>query len=333
MDGDITWDFETGSTNGWMKTGTAFNHQPTYGDNPTARRRGQPSKHIGNYWIGTYEKYQGYASQTQGSIQGDDPIGTLTSNVFTIPSGSLSFLVGGGSSFQTRVELLIAGNRVLYVSGRNTETMHRVTWNLNPWAGQQGQIRLVDNASGGWGHINADDFRFSHSAPPPPPVGSGWVEPPGVSGNVHHLFRNVPKQNSDNFKFNRYHPVRIATNIFDKTPYHMTKQYNGTVTVHGNQKVILSGNAAGTKSWFVDNFILFELSIPGWTNRFVIGVVDPVTYNGMGVPHIGPSGFTFSPGSLNLASQFPKGVPVNIRVSALDYGVFGRVTDVYLIVK
>ena len=164
LGGDITWDFETGSTNGWVKTGTAFNHQPTYGDNPTARRRGQPSNHIGNYWIGTYEKYQGYTFQTPGSIQGDGPIGTLTSNVFTIPTGSLSFLVGGGSSFQTRVELFVSGNRVLSVSGRNTETMHRVKWDLNPWAGQQGQIRLVDNASGGWGHINADDFRFSHSS-------------------------------------------------------------------------------------------------------------------------------------------------------------------------
>ena len=166
----LTLDFETGRTNGWTKTGTAFNYQPTYGDNPTARRRGQPSKHIGNYWIGTFEKYQGSGSQTPGSVQGDGPIGTLTSNVFTIPAGSLSFLVGGGSSFQTRVELLVSGNRVLSVSGRNTETMHRVKWDLNSWAGQQGQIRLVDNASGGWGHINADDFTFSYSTPPQPDV-------------------------------------------------------------------------------------------------------------------------------------------------------------------
>ena len=160
----FTLDFETGRTNGWTKTGTAFNHQPTYGDNPTARRRGQPSTHVGNYWVGTYEKYQGSGLQKPGSIQGDGPIGTLTSNIFTIPSGSLSFLVGGGSSFQTRIELLVSGTRALSVSGRGTETMHRVKWDLNPWAGQQGQIRLVDNASGGWGHINADDFRFSHSS-------------------------------------------------------------------------------------------------------------------------------------------------------------------------
>ena len=159
---NITLDFELGNTNGWTKTGTAFNHQPTYGDN-TGKRRGQPSKHIGNYWIGTYEKYQGQTSETPGSIQGDGPKGTLTSNAFTIPSGSLSFLIGGGSGSQTRVELLVAGDSVLQASGRNAETMHRVEWNLNPWAGQQGQIKIVDNASGAWGHINADDFIINDS--------------------------------------------------------------------------------------------------------------------------------------------------------------------------
>lgn len=161
----FTLDFETGKTNGWIKTGTAFEHQPTYGDNPTARHRGQPSRHAGKYWIGTYEKYQGHGSEKPGHVQGDGPKGTLISKVFTIPPGSLSFLVGGGSSSQTRVELLVEGKSVLQVSGKNTETMHRVKWDINQWAGKQGQIRLVDNASGGWGHINADDFRFSGSIP------------------------------------------------------------------------------------------------------------------------------------------------------------------------
>src|SRR5512139_1033605 len=53
--GNTTWDFETGDLRGWHATGTAFNNQPTYGDNPTARHRGQPSRHQGNYWIGGYE--------------------------------------------------------------------------------------------------------------------------------------------------------------------------------------------------------------------------------------------------------------------------------------
>ena len=137
-----------------------FDCQPTLGDNPTARRRGQPSKHQGKYWIGGYEKYQGKPGQKPGTVQGDGPQGTLTSPPFTIPSGTLNFLIGGGGSFRTRVELIVSGKRVLHASGRNTETMRRVEWDLSPYAGKTGRIRIVDKSSGGWGHINVDDFRF-----------------------------------------------------------------------------------------------------------------------------------------------------------------------------
>ena len=162
-----TWNFEAGNLQGWIKVGNAFNAQPTYGDNPTARHRGQPSNHEGRYWIGSYEKYQGLPGQKPGDIQGDGPTGILRSPNFTIPSGTLSFLVGGGSSFKTRVELIVSGQRVLHVSGKNTETMHRVKWNLTPFAGKAGHIAIVDEASGGWGHINVDDFKFFRSTPGP----------------------------------------------------------------------------------------------------------------------------------------------------------------------
>jgi hypothetical protein len=166
----FTLDFEEGNLRGWTRTGDAFNFQPTFGDNPTARHRGQPSRHHGNYWIGTYEKFQGLQIQNPGDTQGDGPQGTLISPPFTVPSGQLSFLVGGGSSFQTRVELIVSGRRAYFASGRNTETMHRVTWNLTPYARQTAQIRIVDEASGGWGHINADDFRFIGVGQPPAQV-------------------------------------------------------------------------------------------------------------------------------------------------------------------
>ena len=52
-------DFETGDLTDWEKTGTAFDFQPTWGDNPTARNRGQPSEHQGDWWLGLAEKYQG----------------------------------------------------------------------------------------------------------------------------------------------------------------------------------------------------------------------------------------------------------------------------------
>ena len=101
-----------------------------------------------------------------GSAQGDRPTGILTSPTFTVPRGALSFLVGGGSAFTTRVELRVLNQiegpiQVESASGQNTESMRRVQWDLSQHVGKQAQIRIVDDASGAWGHINADDFRFS----------------------------------------------------------------------------------------------------------------------------------------------------------------------------
>ncbi|MBV5259760.1 hypothetical protein FLX56_15190 [Synechococcus moorigangaii CMS01] len=157
----FTLDFETGDLRGWTQTGDAFQFQPTLDDNPTARDRGMPAQHQGRYWIGTYEKYQGKPGETPGEIQDDGPQGTLTSSAFTIPGGALSFLIGGGSSADTRVELLVDGQVMLQTSGQDTETMERTTWDLAPFQGKTGVIRLVDQSSEPWGHINVDDFRFS----------------------------------------------------------------------------------------------------------------------------------------------------------------------------
>ena len=37
--------------------------------------------------------------------------------------------------------------------------MARVTWDVIEFYGQKAQIKLVDNSSGGWGHINFDDLK------------------------------------------------------------------------------------------------------------------------------------------------------------------------------
>ena len=162
-----TWDFETGDLRGWQATGTAFASQPTFGDNPRARQR-ETASHQGSYWIGTFERFPGPGRLPAGSAQGDRPQGTLTSVPFDIPGGNLSFLIGGGSSRQTRVELLVldpieGSIRVLSASGNNSETMRRQVWDLTPHAGKRGRIRIVDESSAGWGHINVDDFRFPPS--------------------------------------------------------------------------------------------------------------------------------------------------------------------------
>ena len=101
-----------------------------------------------------------------GTSQGDRPQGTLESQAFEIPPGPLSFLIGGGSAFATRVELIVIDQiegeiRMLQATGNDSDTMRRITWDLTPHAGRRGRIRIVDASSDDWGHINVDDIRFA----------------------------------------------------------------------------------------------------------------------------------------------------------------------------
>jgi hypothetical protein len=135
-----TWDFETGTLAGWTATGTAFNTQPTYGDNTAARpvySRTVPAGAAapqddplmstlftdipgaseyaglrGTYWIGTYEN-RPTAGDAPGGVQGDSPMGTLESDPFRVDGDWIAFLVGGGCRItDTYVELLVDGGLV-----------------------------------------------------------------------------------------------------------------------------------------------------------------------------------------------------------------------------
>ena len=149
-----TLDFESGDLRGWKKTGTAFDGQPIEGDTIAARGR-EASLHAGKFWIGGYEKL------------GDAATGTLTSNAFTVEQRWASFLVGGGGSSETRVEIRAAdGDALLFkTSGANYESMQRVVADLGKQKGKKAYLVLVDESAGGWGHLNFDDFRFHAEQP------------------------------------------------------------------------------------------------------------------------------------------------------------------------
>lgn len=155
-------DFEMGNLTNWTADGNAFEFQPTKGDNPTARgRKSQPSKHQGEFWIGTFEKYQGKAKQRPGRTQGDKPTGTLTSVLFEIKADKISFLVGGGKhKDREMVNLVIDGQTILSATGKRKETLKPAVWDVASFKGQIAQIVIKDSHSGGWGHINVDDFRY-----------------------------------------------------------------------------------------------------------------------------------------------------------------------------
>jgi len=173
---NFTLGFEKGDLRGWhvvRGTGNAFRCQPTRGDAPRARKR-ETANHHGQYWIGTFEcnnkkNSVRHRSQSRSGIQGDRPKGILRSANFRVPRAFLHFRVGGGNTRATEVQLYIHNGtgefkeRIrFYESGRNSETMHEVKWDLRPYAGETAHIQIVDMSSKGWGHINVDYFRFNY---------------------------------------------------------------------------------------------------------------------------------------------------------------------------
>ncbi len=139
--GDLIADFEGGTLPaGWRVSGSAFGSGPVSG---ALEGQNHVSGHLGR---GLMNSFHG----------GDASTGTLTSAPFTVTRPYLSFLIAGGSTYLTRLELLV-GNQVLHhASGDDTETLKWKFWDVSALVGQQAVLRAVDEAKGGWGHINLD---------------------------------------------------------------------------------------------------------------------------------------------------------------------------------
>lgn len=151
----LNLDFEDGTLRDWAAEGAAFRQQPIKGDTVSPRRADMRSQHQGNYWIGTFE------------IEGDAPQGTLTSAPFKVTQPYAAFLVAGGSHPNTRVELVrMDNNQVIFkTSGNDSENLLPVVVDLKEQQGKEIFIRVIDKESGGWGHINFDDFRLYAQRP------------------------------------------------------------------------------------------------------------------------------------------------------------------------
>lgn len=149
--------FEAGTLKDWTASGEAFAKQPIKGPIDAKRPfgEGKRSEHVGEFWIGGYE------------ILRDAPKGTLTSVAFKVTQPWASFLIGGGSLPGTRVEIVTKDDgKVIHTArGSNRENMARSIVDLRKFAGREIFIRIVDDETPGWGHVNFDDFVFHSDAP------------------------------------------------------------------------------------------------------------------------------------------------------------------------
>ena len=151
-------DFEKKDYGKWTMQGTAFGKHPAKG---TLQNQNPVSGFKGKGLVNTF-------------YQGDKTRGTLTSEEFTISRHFINFLVGGGGHPEkTCINLVIDGKVILTATGRNNERLAWHSWDVKRFEDKTAQIVIVDNATGGWGHINVDQIEFAdkpHADDPVPMV-------------------------------------------------------------------------------------------------------------------------------------------------------------------
>ena len=162
-------DFEAADYGGWKVEGEAFGKAPAKG---TLSGQMHVSGFEGKGLVNTF-------------LGGDGPTGTLTSPEFPIERDYIKFLIGGGGhQGKTCMNLLIDGEVVRTAAGPNkkpggSEFLNWENWDVKEYKGRKAVLQIVDQASGGWGHINVDQISQSNTKAKkkPAPAPKGTPEP------------------------------------------------------------------------------------------------------------------------------------------------------------
>jgi sucrose-6-phosphate hydrolase SacC (GH32 family) len=190
-------DFEGDTYGDWKTTGTAFGTGPAHGTLPHQM---------------TVEGFagRGLVNSFNG---GDGSTGTLISPEFRLKRKYLSFLIGGGGwEGKTCLNLVIDGKTVRTATGPNTkpggsERLDPSGWDVSEFAGQTAHLVIVDDATGGWGHINVDQIIQTDN---PPPIAAKLVANESREITVTNHWLNFPVGNRA--------PKRVITISVDGQP-------------------------------------------------------------------------------------------------------------------
>jgi beta-fructofuranosidase len=149
-EGDILInDFEAPDYGPWRVEGEAFGQRPAQAN---VRPRNRVTGHLGEGLVNTF-------------LGGDLPTGKLTSPPFAIERNHINFLIGaGGHEGKTCMNLIVDGRIVRSTAGPalknldGQEVMDWADWDVAELKGKQATLQIVDDHSGGWGHINIDQI-------------------------------------------------------------------------------------------------------------------------------------------------------------------------------
>ncbi|HJQ78521.1 MAG TPA: glycoside hydrolase family 32 protein [Lacipirellulaceae bacterium] len=187
-------DFEDDSYAPWTVTGEAFGTGPARGTLP-----GQ--MHV--------DGFRGKAL-ANSFVSGDDTTGILASPEFRIARNYMTFLIGGGKDEEKlALQLLVDGNVVRSATGPNekpggSEVLALEFWDVSEFAGKAATLRIVDNATGGWGHINVDHIVQTDTKP------KGFVKDAERAFTAPARYLHIPIKNGA--------PKRVVTLLVDGKP-------------------------------------------------------------------------------------------------------------------
>ncbi len=225
-------DFEMGTLTGWTVDGDAFLVQPTKGDNTLARQR-ESANLQGTWWIGGYEKFNG-TQGAPGATAGDSLTGTLTSQEFTIKRPYITFRIGAGNlPGEVGVKLLVDGKSLELATGVDEETMITHSSDVTAYLGKTARLQIFDYATGGWGHINVDDFRGTDQ--PAPDTSMDFALSPGITVSAYpDVGYDQPWRPQFHFMSKKNWINDPNGMVFDGEKYHLFFQHNPLGTDWGN---------------------------------------------------------------------------------------------------
>ncbi|MFS0705911.1 GH32 C-terminal domain-containing protein [Cellulomonas sp. 179-A 9B4 NHS] len=152
--GTVLADFEGEGFDGWTVEGTAFGSGPVAGD--AACQTGVRG-HLGTGLANSYQNGHGDPCDPPP----DSATGRLVSPAFTVGHRWVNVLVGGGAGTDTAVRLVVDGEVVRTATGRESGTLHWVAWDVAELAGASAHLEVVDEDTGGWGHVMVDHVVLS----------------------------------------------------------------------------------------------------------------------------------------------------------------------------
>lgn len=97
-------------------------------------------------------------------------------------------------------------------------------------------------------------------------------------------------------------------------------------------RATLAGDPDGRTGFYVDNFLLIEvMKGDRVVERSAVGFQEGAVRGNETIDNVGKMGFAFDPGEVDVTQLLTENEAVRLKVTALDYGNVGKVSDVYLI--